>query len=221
MWTGLHRKLRVSLISGTCSGSTSATKRSTSASVSSTRRTSGVGWTAPESAWIAPIFSAQTGLSSIQVPWWPWSLDGMASQACTLWNQGVKVNSAYHCEHMLTQCYWPGILANLPATNERYHFYADNAPSHVSISTREFIRLNKPRTTRSCLRCHRAAGSQHVRLLLVEDHPRQRYGTRGELRADVLRQACNLPLDEIRRSICSWPQRLLKCHMAGGGHFEG
>ena len=57
---------------------------------------------------------------------------------------GVKVNSAYCCEHMLTQCHWPGILANLPVTNERYHFYADNAPNHASISTREFIRLNKP-----------------------------------------------------------------------------
>ena len=56
---------------------------------------------------------------------------------------GVKVNSAYYCEHMLQQCYWPGILANL-AMNERYHFYADNAPSHVSASTREFIQLNKP-----------------------------------------------------------------------------
>ena len=39
---------------------------------------------------------------------------------------GVKVNSAHYCEHMLTQCYWPGILAKLPATNERYHFYTDN-----------------------------------------------------------------------------------------------
>ena len=34
---------------------------------------------------------------------------------------GVEVNSAYYCEHMLQQCYWPGILANL-ATTEQYHF---------------------------------------------------------------------------------------------------
>ena len=41
-----------------------------------------------------------------------------------------RVSAATHFEHVLTQCYWPGILANLPATNERYHFYTDNAPKH-------------------------------------------------------------------------------------------
>ena len=70
-------------------------------------------------------------------------LAGMASQGVHFVEPGVKVNSAYYCEHMLQQCYWPGILANI-ATNEQYHFYADNAPSHASASTREFIRLNKP-----------------------------------------------------------------------------
>ena len=55
----------------------------------------------------------------------------------------------------------------------------------------------------------------------IQDRLQPRYGTRVELRADILRQALSLPLEEIRRSICSWPQRLLKCHMAGGGHFEG
>ena len=39
--------------------------------------------------------------------------------------------------------------------------------------------------------------------------------TSAELRADVLRQAYNLSLDEIGRSIFSWPQRLLKWPVAG------
>ena len=55
----------------------------------------------------------------------------------------------------------------------------------------------------------------------MQDRLQPGYGTRVELRADVLRQAFILPLEEIRRSICSWPQRLLQCHKAGGGHFEG
>ena len=100
---------------------------------------------------------------------------------------GVKVSNAYYREHMMTQCYWPSMLANLPATNERYHFYAGNAPSHVSASTREFIRLNKP---------------NNEELLAVP--PRS---------PDLNVRDCH--------SICSWPQRLLKCHLSGGRHFEG
>ena len=159
----------------------------------------------------APIFSAQTGRSSVHASRWTWSLDGMAS--------GVKVNSAYCCEHMLTQCYWPGILSNLPATNERLHFHADNAPSHVSASTREFIRLNEPNNEDLL-----AVPPSSPDLNMCERPSKTSsslYDRRVELRADGLRQAYNLPLDEIRRSICSWPQRLLKCHMASGRHFEG
>ena len=100
---------------------------------------------------------------------------------------GVKVNSAHYCKHMTTQRYWPSILANLPATNERCHFYTDNAPSHVSASTREFIRLNKPNTEE---------------LLAVPPSS-----------PDLNMRDCH--------SICSWPQRLLKCHLSGGRHFEG
>ena len=159
-----------------------------------------------------------------QASWWPRSLDGMASQACTLWNQGVKVNSAYYCEHMLTQCYRPGILANLPATNERYHFYADNEPSHVSASTRECARLNKPNKEELLVVPPSSPDLNMCDYYLwkaIQDRLQPRYGTRVELRANVLRQAYNSPLDDIRRSICSWPQRLLKCHMASGRHFEG
>ena len=136
---------------------------------------------------------------------------------------GVKVNSAYYCEHMLQQCYWPGILANL-ATNEQYHFYADNAPSHVSASTREFIRLNKPHNEELLAV---PASSPDLNVCdyylwkAIQDRLQPRYGTRVELRADILRQTLSLPLEEIRRAICSWPHRLLQCHKAGGGHFEG
>ena len=115
----------------------------------------------------------------------------------------VKVNSAYWCEDMLTQCYWPGILANLPATNERYPFYADNGASHVSPCSPD---LNM---------------CDYYLWKAIQDRLQPRNGTRVELCADVLRQTYNLLLDEIRRCICSWPQRLLKCHMTGGRHFEG
>ena len=87
-----------------------------------------------------------------------------------------------------------------------------------------FIRLNKPHNEELL---EVPANSPDLNVCdyylwkAIQERLQPRYGTRVELRADVLRQAVNLPLEEIWRSICSWPHRLLKCHMAGGGHFEG
>ena len=101
---------------------------------------------------------------------------------------GVKVISAYYCEHMLQQCYWPGILANL-ATNERYHFYADDAPSHVSASTREFIRLNKPHNEELLAVPVSSPDLNVCNYYLwkaIQDRLQPRYGTRGATVALVL-----------------------------------
>ena len=51
--------------------------------------------------------------------WRPRSSHGM---------QGVKINKDHHWEYMRTQYSWPSILMNLASTDERYLFYADNAP---------------------------------------------------------------------------------------------
>ena len=40
------------------------------------------------------------------------------------------------------ELFFPVINVTDCVTNEQYHFYADNAPSHVSASTREFIRFS-------------------------------------------------------------------------------
>ena len=64
-------------------------------------------------------------------------------------------------------------------------------------------------------------GEQKALWKAIQDRLQPRYDTRVELRADILRQTLSLPLEEIRRAICSWPHRLTLCRNAGGGHFEG
>ena len=92
------------------------------------------------------------------------------------------------------------------------------------VYTRKFIRLNKPHNEELLAV---PASSPDLNVCdyylwkAIQDRLQPRYGTRVELRADILRQTLSLPLEEIRRAICSWPHRLLQCRMAGGGHFEG
>ena len=130
----------------------------------------------------------------------PAELDGMASQACTWWNQGSRSTA------LLMRTHADAVLfANLPATNERYHFHADKTPSHVSASTREFVRLNKPNNEEMLAVPPSSPDLNmcvHILGKAIQHRFQPRYGTRVELRADVLRH--NSPLDEIRRSICSY-----------------
>ena len=80
-------------------------------------------------------------------------------------------------------------------------------PPCASISTREFIRLNKPNNEELLavpLSSPDLNMCDYYLWKAIQDRLQPRYGTRVELRADVLRQTCNLPLDEIWRSICSW-----------------
>ena len=100
----------------------------------------------------------------------------------------------------------PHRLANLPVTNERYQIHADNAPNHASASTREFIRLNKPKNEELLAVPPSSPGLNMCDYYLrkaIQDRLQPRSGARVWSSARTLRQAYNSPLDEIRRSICS------------------
>ena len=83
----------------------------------------------------------------------------------------VKINRGHHWEHMKTQCSWPSIITNLASTDEQSLFYAENAPSHVSASTREIIRLTKPNDDE--LLAVPPSPDLNVSLSFVGDHSKQ------------------------------------------------
>ena len=136
--------------------------------------------------------------------------------------KGLKINSESYCDLVLDN-YAPYLQALYPEKNGLY-FLQDGAPSH---------------TSEESLKCvHKIFGAKNViqnppnspDLNVLDYHTWDHMDkmvqqnkdivTLSDLKREVVRSYQNVNMDEVRKSIESWPKRLEKCIEAGGDRFE-